>query len=84
MTQNELRLEIQKYIFAAHDMQLYLDTHPKDEKAFSVFRTLVQKANELKADYLANYGPLSVNEAINYDSYVWNNGPWPWEKGGNA
>ena len=84
MTQNELKLEIQRYAFAAHDMQLYLDTHPNDAKAFSIFRSLIEKADELKTDYRVNYAPLSVNEAINYDSYIWNKGPWPWEKGGNA
>ncbi len=84
MNQNDLRLEIQRYVFAAHDMQLYLDTHPNDAKAFSIFRSLAQKAEELKTEYQANYGPLTPAAARDYDSYLWLKGPWPWEKGGNA
>lgn len=81
---NELKLEIQRYAFAAHDMQLYLDTHPNDEKAFSIFKSLARKAAELKAEYVNKYGPLTVANAAELDSYMWTDCPWPWEKGGNA
>lgn len=84
MNQNDMRLEVQRYVFAAHDMQLYLDTHPDDAKAFSLFRSLAQKAEDMKTEYQEKYGPLSVSAARNYDSYIWTKNPWPWEKGGNA
>ena len=84
MNQCDLKLEIQRYVFAAHDMQLYLDTHPKDEKAFALFKSLTQKANELKEAYVKNFGPLMACDAAEYDKYIWTKGCWPWEKGGNA
>ncbi len=84
MNQNELKLEIQRYCFSAHDMQLYLDTHPTDTKAFALYQALVQKAEALKQEYQCKYGPLNVISAADGETYTWLESPWPWEKGGNA
>lgn len=84
MTQNELRKQIQSYRFAAHDMLLFLDTHPEDRRGFSIFKELTKRANELTAAYQAEYGPLTPPAAAEYDEFKWIYGPWPWEKGGNA
>lgn len=84
MNKCDLRLEIQRYCFAAHDMQLYLDTHPTDKKAFAIYKSLIQKSKELKAEYVENFGPLTVADNAKLDSYAWLDGAWPWEKGGNA
>ena len=84
MNKCDLRLEIQRYCFAAHDMHLYLDTHPTDKKAFALFKSLTKKAQELKALYVENFGPLDIADNANLDSYDWLKSPWPWEKGGNA
>ncbi len=84
MSQNELKLAVQSYCFAAHDMLLYLDTHPDDKKAFSLYRSLVAKARELKTLYQEKYGPLSAMAAADYDEFKWIDSPWPWEKGGNC
>lgn len=83
MSQNELKKSIQSYRFAAHDMLLYLDTHPEDEKAFALFKSLTKKANELQNSYLQQYGPLDVREAAECAEFNWIDSPWPWEKGGN-
>ncbi len=84
MSQNELKLLVQSYCFAAHDMLLYLDTHPRDKKGFALYKALVKKAEELKESYEQKYGPLSAMSAANYDEFNWIESPWPWEKGGNA
>lgn len=84
MSQNELRKQIQSYCFAAHDMLLYLDTHPDDKKAFALFKSLTQKAQELKELYHQKYGPLNVVAAAGYSEFNWIDSPWPWEKGGNC
>ncbi len=83
MNQNDLRLEIQRYCFATHDMQLYLDTHPDDKKAFSLFKSLAQKAKELKSQYVKEFGPLTPMDNSELETYMWLDSPWPWEKGGN-
>lgn len=84
MSQNELKKQIQSYCFAAHDMLLYLDTHPEDKKAFALFRELTKKATELKEQYHQKYGPLNVVAAADYTEFNWIDSPWPWEKGGNS
>lgn len=83
MSELELKKAVQSYTFAVYDMLLFLDTHPEDKKAFALFRSLVQKARELKASYERQYGPLSIMSAADYDEFKWLESPWPWEKGGN-
>ena len=48
MTKQEHLYEIQKCNFAAYDLLLYLDTHPKDRRAFELFRELVEKLKKMK------------------------------------
>lgn len=81
---NELRLEIQRYAFAAYDMRLYLDTHPGDARAFAIFRTLTETAEKLMDEFESKYGPLDAAASACDESDMWLNSPWPWEKGGNA
>lgn len=84
MNQNELRLAVQSYCFAAHDMLLYLDTHKEDKKAFSIYKALRTKADDLKDQYQQKYGPLCVSDLAKQDEFNWTDSPWPWEKGANS
>lgn len=79
----ELLNQIQCYNFAAYDMQLYLDTHKDDEKAFGMYQSLVKKTNELKREYEQEFGPLSQFSTAGQDSFNWLDSPWPWEKEAN-
>ena len=51
MSENCLMKRLQSYNFAAYDMLLYLDTHPRDKKAFELFRELVEKTKKLREEY---------------------------------
>lgn len=75
--------KIRSYCFAAQDLLLYLDTHPDDKKAFSLFRDVVSKAKELKREYEKTCGPLSVFSAAQFEKFEWLDSPWPWEKEAN-
>ena len=75
--------KLQSYNFAAYDMLLYLDTHPKDRKAMEMFRDLVKKAKALREEYEKEYGPLTPFSSANLDKFVWLEGPWPWQKEAN-
>jgi len=79
----ELMRKLQAYNFAAYDMLLFLDTHPDDKQAFSIFKDLVTNTKKIKEEYERNYGPLSPFSAAMYDSFEWLNSPWPWEKEAN-
>lgn len=82
MEKNDLMKQLQSYRFAAHDLLLYLDTHPEDKKAFEIFKELVCKTKNLIAEYEKNNGPLSAFSAVG-ESFNWLNSPWPWEKEAN-
>ena len=77
---NDLLKQIQCYNFAAYDMLLYLDTHPKDKKAFAMFRDLVEKTKSLKSEFEKTYGPLTPFNTASQSSFNWLDSPWPWEK----
>ena len=84
MSKTELLKQVQTYRFAAYDMLLYLDTHPQDKKAFTMFKELVEKTKKLRNEYEKNYGPLMPFSAAKFDTFTWLEGPWPWEKEANA
>ena len=80
---NELLKHIRCHNFAAHDLLLYLDTHPKDKKAFELFVECVEKTKELIKEYESAYGPLSGFGTASQESFNWLDSPWPWEKEAN-
>ena len=63
--------------FAAWETHLYLDTHPYDLNARTMFEQHNAHANELKTEYESKYGPLKSN---NSDACEWLSSPWPWER----
>lgn len=83
MSKTEALEQIQSYGFAAYDILLYLDTHPKDKKAFSMFKQLVEKTKKLRNDFEKEYGPLTPFSAAGFDEFTWLDSPWPWEKEAN-
>lgn len=80
---NELLKQIQCYNFAAYDMLLYLDTHPKDKKAFGMFKDLVEKTKSLRSEFEKQFGPLTPFSTASQECFNWLDSPWPWEKEGN-
>ncbi len=80
MTKSTLLKKIQSYKFAAYDMLLFLDTHPKDEAAFKMYRELVANLKKCISEYESKFGPLSIMSAAKFDTFCWDNSPWPWEK----
>jgi len=79
MTEREtLMKKIMAYEFAAHDWNLYLDTHPDDSMGISLFRKMKDKAEELKAEYAEKFGPIAVKDVNSKEKWTWVNEPWPW------
>ena len=81
--QSKLLKKVQSYNFAAYDMLLYLDTHPDDKDAFTIFKDLVENTKKYVKEYEKNYGPLTAYSAAGFDSFKWLDSPWPWEKDAN-
>lgn len=68
--------------FAAWELHLYLDTHPCDEAAISLFKKYSEEEASLKKEFEQKYGTLKISAE---NSEEWLNNPWPWDiTGGNC
>lgn len=76
--------QINEVSFAVNDMLLYLDTHPKDQKALRYFSDISDRRNQLMAEYAEKYGPLTIDSAAvsSENAWKWSQQPFPWEKEG--
>ena len=73
-----LMKQIMAYSFAAHEWNLYLNTHPDDKTALYLFNKMCKKAMELKKQYAEKYGPITVSDVDNTEKWTWISEPWPW------
>jgi len=71
--------EVMALCFAAHEMLLYLDTHPNDTEAFKTYQGLLALGEEAKRRYTEKFGPLCTGDLAEQKSFKWLCGPWPWE-----
>ncbi|SET33213.1 spore coat protein JB [Natronincola peptidivorans] len=76
-----LMRQIQDVEFALTELQLYLDTHPFDQKALMDFNCYSQQLLMLKQSYEMAYGPL-LSYGFSPSPYPWKwlDSPWPWEE----
>ena len=70
--------EVMALCFASHELQLYLDTHPKDTEAFELMKSVLRLADEAKRRYVAKFGPLRPDDLLCSTSFDWLEDPWPW------
>ena len=74
----ELLKEIMALEFSAVELNLFLDTHPEDEKALIVFQQYICKLKDLREKYENDYAPITPDNGGN-DHWRWIDDPWPWE-----
>lgn len=65
--------------FALQEADLYLDGHPRNQKALEYFRKYQQMAHAARCAYEDEFGPLTYYHAAKEDYWDWVVGPWPWE-----
>ena len=70
--------ELMKLSFAAHELHLYLDTHPEDKEAFQTLRRFLKLQAEAKRRYVKKYGPLCPEDLADSETFDWLDEPWPW------
>ena len=75
--------EVRETGFALIDINLFLDTHPNDEKAMDYFNKYQQMHKEARRYYEDNFGPLTSNAVDTNNGWTWTQDPWPWEGGCN-
>ncbi len=71
--------ELQALSFAISELGLYLDTHPEDQEALSLFRQYVQLYEQGVQQYQKLYGPLTITASGQGSGFDWVKGPWPWD-----
>lgn len=80
-SRRELLLRVQELCFACLDMNLYLDTHPEDQKAVSTFNSLSKQFMQAKCAYESKYGPLTnFGYSTSNCPWQWVCQPWPWDR----
>lgn len=79
--QAELLTYIDALCFATIDLGLYLDLHPEDKNAISLFNKYREQKKQYEKEYESKFGPLFLSsDAMNTFPWAWNNMPWPWQK----
>ena len=79
--QDSLFLELSRYAFAAHELNLYLDLHPNDNTMLALFNDYRSRMNKLMEEYEEKYGPLTVSSDSMNSSFDWVSDAWPWQEG---
>lgn len=78
MTKRQILLrKISTYAFAMLDLQMFLDTHPNDEKTLMRVEKFKTMLKPLVEEYEREYGPLM--KSSDTTNWSWVNSPWPWE-----
>ena len=73
---------LQEVSFAAHDANLYLDTHPEDTNMIRLYNQYLEEEKRLTDMYERKYGPLDLtdNDGLEVTPWAWIKEPWPWNK----
>lgn len=71
--------QLMAYDFTLIELNLFLDTHPHDQKALQEFQRINKKAAELREIYELNFEPLTASAVTSTTEWTWVNSPWPWE-----
>ena len=75
--------ELQALEFVVLELGLYLNTHPNDMEAFTLFKQYSAMEQTAKAAYEVKFGPLTKTAAATGERYEWLDGSWPWCFGQN-
>ena len=75
----EMEQKLQELKFTIIDLIEFLDSHPKNKKAFECFKDMAEQYKVLRSEYVSKYGPLTWTDTAQKDTWEWVNGPWPWE-----
>jgi len=75
----QLLLNVQINAFVAHELNLYLDTHPDNQRMLQLYVQYAKKTKEAIKEFENEFGPLQVEDSSDQIPFEWVQGPWPWE-----
>ncbi len=77
MTEREKLLKkLSAVEFAAHELHIYLDTHPDDREAGKALDSYEKQSAGLRNEFESRFGPLTAGSDGN--RWAWIADPWPW------
>lgn len=79
---SSLLQKIMEYDFTKIELNLFLDTHPDDERAIRLFQEASRELDKLVEEYEREYGPLTASTR-DPKHWEWIDDPWPWERNFN-
>lgn len=76
-----LTRQIMSYDFSILEMELYLDTHPRNRRALNLLSDLRRKRAALITAYEQRFGPyiVTTDDVPAEERWRWIDSPWPWE-----
>jgi spore coat protein JB len=74
----ELLKEIMAVDFSSLELNLYLDTHPNDQRALALHNEYVNTSKRLREVYEKKYDFIT-HKNISECPWEWIKNPWPWE-----
>lgn len=72
--------ELQAVDFVLVELNLFLNTHPRDMNALKQYNRFVQERKKIAAEFESRFGPLQ-HFGHGYSKYPWQwaEPPWPWQ-----
>jgi len=70
---------VQEKSFLAHDILLYLDTHPNDKTAFAAYQRALKDRREAMAAYEQRVRALQTDSQRCRSDFDWVDGDYPWQ-----
>lgn len=78
-TSDSLLRDVQSKSFLAHDLLLYLDTHPDDAQALAAYRCALNDRLEAVRAYEQRVRALTPDGLHCRPDYDWADEPFPWQ-----
>ena len=75
----QLLLDVQAKSFLAHDIMLYLDTHPDDADAFAAYQRALNDRHAAVRAYEQQVRSLQPDGMRRQDGFDWLDGKFPWQ-----
>ena len=83
MNREQLMEQLYGLSLIAHDIHLYLDVNPNDEKAIADYKRITDEYQLVLPDFEREFGPLTFQSHVENVSKKYITEPWPWHnKGG--
>ena len=79
MDRDMLLRDVQTKSFLAHDILLYLDTHPEDRAAFEAYQRALNDRREAMLAYEQRVRALQTDSQRSRSDFDWVDGDYPWE-----